>query len=193
MQRPLILASTSPYRRELLAKLGLEFTALAPGVSETPLANEAPQALAARLAADKALAVARQVGAGLVIGSDQVAVLDGAVLGKPMTRANTIDQLQRSSGRAVDFYTAVCVVDAASGTLHAAVDHCRVEFRTLALAHIERYVDREQPYDCAGGFKSEGLGIALFERIVGDDPNALVGLPLIRLTRLLEQFGVEVL
>jgi septum formation protein len=193
MTRSLVLASTSAYRRELLRKLGLPFEVAAPGVAETSREGEAPAALALRLATEKALAVAARRSEGLVIGSDQVAELDGEWLDKPLTRANAIRQLQKASGRAVRFHTALCVADAATGEARTALDLCTVVFRPLTEAQIARYVDREQPYDCAGAFKSEGLGIALFERIEGDDPNALIGLPLIRLTRLLEAFGVEVL
>ncbi len=189
----IILASTSPYRRELLAKLGLPFECAAPGVDEAPLPGEAPPALAARLAEAKAWAVARGFPGGLIIGSDQVAGLDGEKLGKPMSRDNTIAQLRKASGRAVEFYTALCVANPATREAKTEVDCCTVVFRALSPAQIERYVDRDRPFDCAGGFKSEGLGIALFERIEGGDPNALVGLPLIRLTRMLEAFGVEVL
>lgn len=189
----LILASTSPYRRELLGKLGLAFEAIAPDIPETPRADETPAALATRLAAEKARAVAGRLDGGLVIGSDQVAVLDGRLLGKPLDRDHTFQQLRRSAGRSVVFHTAVCVVDAATGEAKADLDRCTVVFRPLTDAQIERYVERERPFDCAGGFKAEGLGIALFERIEGEDPNALVGLPLIRLTRLLEAFGVAVL
>ncbi len=189
----IILASTSPYRRELLGKLGLRFETAAPGVAETPLPGEHPAALARRLAEAKALAVARGFPGSLIVGSDQVAVLDGEQLGKPMHRDNAIAQLRKASGRPVAFYTALCVMDSASLETKTEMDLCRVVFRTLSTDQIERYVDRDRPYDCAGGFKSEGLGIALFERFEGEDPNALVGLPLIRLTRLLEAFGVAVL
>lgn len=193
MNQPLILASTSPYRRQLLEKLGLCFAAASPGVDERREEGEPPEALASRLATEKAQAVAQRFPEHLVIGSDQVAELDGELLGKPLTRENAIGQLRRCSGRAVRFHTAVCVVNAATGETRMEIDLCVVVFRPLTEAQIGRYVDREHPYDCAGSFKSEGLGIALFERIEGDDPNALVGLPLIRLTRLLEAFGVGVL
>jgi septum formation protein len=193
MTYPLVLASTSPYRRELLQKLGLPFETAAPGVPEGSRENEPPEALAPRLATEKALAVAQRFSGHLVIGSDQVAALDGELLGKPLTRENAVRQLRKASGRAVRFYTALCVVDSATGEARTDLDLCTVVFRSLALEQIERYVDRERPLDCAGAFKSEGLGIALFERIEGDDPNALVGLPLIRLIRLLEGFGVAVL
>lgn len=189
----LILASTSSYRRALLEKLNLPFDAAAPDVDESPRPGESPAALAQRLATEKALAVARRHPDSLVIGSDQVADLDGEPLGKPMTRANTLRQLQNASGRSVRFYTALCVANAATGETRTDLDVCTVVFRALTDTQIERYVDRERPFDCAGGFKSEGLGIVLFERIEAEDPNALVGLPLIRLVRLLEGFGIEVI
>jgi septum formation protein len=189
----LILASTSPYRRHLLEKLGLPFEAVAPGVDETPLDGEAPDALALRLAQEKALAVARKFPGSLVVGSDQVAVLDGERLGKPLDRDTAAGQLRRASGRSVAFYTALCAADSAAGESRSGLDRCAVVFRTLTEGQIQRYVDRDRPFDCAGGFKSEGLGIALFERFEGEDPNALVGLPLIRLTRMLEDLGVAVL
>jgi septum formation protein len=189
----LILASSSPYRQELLGKLGLPFDSVAPGIPERPLDQEPPDVLALRLATEKALAVARRCADSLVIGSDQVAVLDGEQLAKPLNRDNAIRQLTKASGRTVQFHTALCVANSASGETKTDVDLCSVVFRPLSDEQIERYVDRDRPFECAGGFKSEGLGIVLFERIEGDDPNALVGLPLIRLVRLLEAFGVAVL
>lgn len=193
MKPRLILASTSAYRRTLLEKLGLSFGVAAPDVDESPRPGEAPAALAQRLATAKAQAVARRHPDSLVIGSDQVADLDGEPLGKPLTRDNTLRQLKNASGRSVRFYTALCVAESATGDIKTDLDVCTVVFRSLTDAQIERYVDRERPFDCAGGFKSEGLGIALFERIEGEDPNALVGLPLIRLARLLEGFGIRVI
>lgn len=192
MATRLVLASTSFYRRQLLAKLGLEFEAVAPGVAETPLDGEPPASLALRLAEEKAHAVARCRPDSLVIGSDQVAFLDEEIVSKPGTRANAILQLQRASGRTVRFYTALCVVNTATGQTRTDLDVCAVVFRHLEPGQIERYVDRDLPFDSAGGFKAEGLGIALFERIDGEDPNALIGLPLIRLVRILESFGVEI-
>ncbi|MGZ8246633.1 Maf family protein [Methylomagnum sp.] len=189
----LILASTSSYRRALLEKLGLPFDTAAPEVAETPQAGEAPADLALRLATEKALAVAHRHPGSLIIGSDQVADLDGEPLGKPITRDNTIRQLKNASGRSVRFYTALCVANAATGETRTDIDVCTVIFRALTDEQIERYVDRDRPFDCAGGFKAEGLGIVLFERIEGEDPNALIGLPLIRLVRLLEGFGVGVI
>lgn len=191
----LVLGSTSRYRAELLRRLTPHFRQAAPDVSETQQPGENPAALAARLALAKAEAVARRHPGAVVIGSDQVAELDGEALGKPGTAANAREQLARCSGRAVLFHTALCVVDARGGTLqaHADIDLTTVQFRALSAGEIERYVEREQPLDCAGSFKSEGLGIALFERIENDDPSALIGLPMIALCRLLRRAGIAVL
>lgn len=185
--RPLVLASTSPYRRELLARLGVEFTTARPDVDETPLPGEAPEALVARLARAKAQAVAAAHPEALVIGSDQVAVLDGAILGKPGSHERAREQLLRASGREVRFLTGLALCDGERCAVE--VEPYGVVFRTLSEGQIERYLRREQPYDCAGSFKSEGLGIVLFERLEGEDPNALIGLPLIRLVRMLEAAG----
>ncbi|MDT4329842.1 Maf family protein [Methylomonas sp. MS20] len=189
----LVLASGSSYRRQLLARLQLAFTVAASDVDETPLVGETPADLTARLALAKAQALRAVYPEHLIIGSDQAAAIDGATLGKPGGREGAIRQLALQAGRVVTFYTAVCLLDAGSGRCWCDLDVCQVHFRPLTPAQIERYVDREQPFDCAGSFKSEGLGIALFEKIVGDDPNALIGLPLIKLTTLLEQAGVSVL
>jgi septum formation protein len=189
--RPLVLASTSPYRRELLARLGLPFDIAKPGVDEQRHPDETPEAMVRRLAAEKAAAVAAELPQGLVIGSDQCAVLDGKVLGKPGDRTNAIAQLTAASGRIVRFLTAVCVRDAATGIERQALDETVVTFRRLHDAEIQRYVERERPLDCAGSFKSEGLGITLFERIENRDPTALVGLPLIALARLLRDAGLH--
>ncbi len=184
----LVLASTSRYRRELLERLRLPFDVARPEADETPLPGEAPAALAARLAEAKAAAVATLDPGAWVIGSDQVAELDGAPLGKPGGREAAIAQLAAMSGRTVAFHTGVCVVRAGAAPL-AAADVTRVRFRRLERAEIERYVDAEQPFDCAGSFKSEGYGIVLFEAIASEDPTALVGLPLIATARLLRQAG----
>jgi septum formation protein len=184
----LVLASTSRYRRELLARLGVRFETARPEVDETPREGEAPDALALRLAAAKALAVAAQNPGAWVIGSDQVADFDGAPLGKPGDRATAIAQLEAMSGRAVAFRTAVAV--AADGAVATALDTTLVRFRHLDRDVIERYLDAERPYDCAGSFKSEGLGIALFDAIESRDPTALVGLPLIATARLLRDAGL---
>ena len=188
----LVLASTSPYRREMLARLGLPFRCMAPDVDESAFADESPQALAARLAASKTAAVAGACPGALIIGSDQVAELDGRILGKPGTESAARAQLAAGSGRTMVFHTAVCVLDTRSRPhrMHDASDRTRVQFRTLDPAAIERYVAAEQPLDCTGSFKAEGLGIALFERIESDDPTALIGLPLIALARLLREAGV---
>jgi septum formation protein len=191
--RHLVLASTSPFRRELLGRLGLAFDTVAPDTDETPWPGEQPQHLVTRLAEAKARAVVGRFPSSVIIGSDQVACIDGAVLGKPGTRDAAIAQLRRASGRAVEFFTGLCVLDAASGEVWTVVEPFRVHFRQLTDEQIAHYLERETPFNCAGSFKSEGLGIALFRRLEGDDPNALVGLPLIRLTEMLYQAGVPVL
>lgn len=188
----LILGSTSRYRRELLGRLHVPFEVNAPDVDETPLAGEAPAALALRLALAKARAVARQAGAGtVVIGSDQVADVDGQPIGKPGTHERAVAQLRAMSGREIVFQTAVAVVRADTGFERALLAPVRVRFRTLSDAEIERYLRLEQPYDCAGSAKSETLGIALLSAIESDDPTALVGLPLIRTCELLRAAGLD--
>lgn len=186
----LLLASTSPYRRELLQRLRIGFDTARPETDETPGAGEAPVDLAARLARAKAQVVAARHPHAWVIGSDQVAELDGEPLGKPGCREGALRQLQAMSGRRVVFHTGLCLVggDTARGLLQA-MDRTCVQFRALALDEIERYVDAEQPYDCAGSFKCEGLGISLFDAIETRDPTALVGLPLIATARLLREAG----
>jgi septum formation protein len=191
----LVLGSTSRYRAELLRRLTPQFRQAAPDVDETRLPGEAPAALAARLALAKADAVAQRFPGAVVIGSDQVAELDGEALGKPGSVERARAQLAACSGRAVRFHTALCLVDARGAAIqaHAETDLTTVQFRTLAPDEIARYVEREQPLDCAGSFKSEGLGIALFDRIASEDPSALIGLPMIALCRLLRQAGISVL
>lgn len=189
--RPLVLGSTSVYRRELLARLGLPFTVEAPHVDETPLPGEAPADLARRLSAAKADAVARRHPDAIVIGSDQVADLAGEPLGKPGNHANAVAQLERMSGREVVFQTAVSVVCHATGFAQHELAPVRVRFRALDRAGIEAYLVKEQPYDCAGSARSEGLGIALLDAIHNDDPTALVGLPLIRTCRMLRAAGLR--
>lgn len=188
--RTLVLGSTSRYRRELLQRLGLPFTVAAPDVDETPLQGEAPRALALRLALAKAHAVAAQHPDAVVIGSDQVADLHGQPLGKPGTHERASAQLQRMSGETVIFQTAVAVVCAATGFEQVDLAPVEVRFRTLTGDEIERYLHAEQPYDCAGSAKSEGLGISLLDAILSDDPTALVGLPLIRTCRMLRAAGL---
>lgn len=188
---PLVLASTSPYRRELLARLGLPFEVEAPEVDEAPLAGEAPEALVRRLSEAKARAVAARRPGAVVVGSDQVAVIDGEVLGKPGGPERAREQLRRASGRAVDFLTGLAVLDTRDGRLQLAVVPFRVVFRPLDEARIEAYLRHDEPWNCAGSFRSERLGVALFERMEGDDPTALMGLPLIRLVRMLEAVGLD--
>ena len=190
---PLILASTSRYRSELLERLRLPFLVVAPEVDETPLPGEAPAALAQRLALAKARAVAALHPQAVVIGADQVADLDGQPLGKPGTHERAVAQLQRLSGRQAVFHTAVAVVRADTSFEEVTLAPVTVHFRTLGGAEIEHYLRLEEPYDCAGSAKCETLGIALLEAIVSDDPTALVGLPLIRTSRMLRDAGIDVL
>lgn len=191
--RPLILGSTSRYRQELLSRLGLPFQTESPDVDETPAPNEPPADLALRLALAKAREVAARFPDAIVIGSDQVADLHGEPLGKPGTHERAVAQLQRMRGETVVFQTAVAVVCQRSGFEEAELAAVRVAFRQLSDEQIERYLQIERPYDCAGSAKSEGLGIALLERIDNDDPTALVGLPLIRTCHLLRAAGVPIL
>lgn len=187
----LVLASTSRYRRELLSRLALPFMTYAPNVDETPLAGESPDGTAVRLAREKALVVAQAYPTTVVIGSDQVAEFEGLRLDKPGTRERAIAQLEAVSGRTVEFRTAVCVAVDGGKRMFEALVPTRVTFRSFDRAQAERYVDIEQPLDCAGSAKAEGLGIALIAAIVGDDPTALIGLPLIATVGLLQQAGVD--
>ncbi len=191
--RPLILGSTSAYRRELLQRLRLPFEVVSPEVDETPLPGESPRDLALRLALSKARAVAARQPAAVVIGSDQVADLGGEPLGKPGTHERAVAQLRRMRGRTVIFQTAVAVVCIETGFEQVELAPVRVRFRDLTDAEIESYLRAETPYDCAGSAKSEGLGIALLDTIESDDPTALVGLPLIRTARLLRAAGLSLL
>ena len=191
--RQLVLASTSRYRRELLGRLALRFECVDPGVAEQALPAEAAADTAARLALLKACALAARFPHALIVGADQVASCDGAILGKPGTHANAVRQLTAMSGRTVRFDTALAVLDARSGAANSRGVPCLVHFRRLSTAQIEDYLQREQPYDCAGSAKAEGLGIALIARIDGEDPTALIGLPLIALTELLALAGMPVL
>ncbi|OWQ87656.1 septum formation inhibitor Maf [Roseateles aquatilis] len=193
LPRPLILGSTSRYRRELLERLRLPFETAAPDVDETPRPGETPETLASRLALAKARAVAARFPRALVIGSDQVADLDGQPLGKPGTHDRAVEQLRAMRGRTVVFHTALAVVCAETGFEAEDLAPVRVRFRDLDDADIERYLRAEQPYDCAGSAKAEGLGIALLDAIESDDPTALIGLPLIRTVALLRRGGVDVL
>jgi septum formation protein len=193
MQRTLILASTSRYRRELMNRLRVPFEVHAPEVDETPLEGETPRALAVRLALEKANAVAKRFPEAVVIGSDQVADLNGAALGKPGDHARATQQLRRMRGQTLVFQTAVAVVCRAAQFEQNDIAPVRVVFRDLTDAAIEHYLNAEQPYDCAGSAKSEGLGIALLDAIDSDDPTALVGLPLMRTCRMLRAAGIELL
>lgn len=189
----LILASTSPYRRELLERLGIPFEVCSPKTDETALPGEAPEQMALRLAIAKAQAVAQDFPDALIIGSDQVATVDGLQLGKPLTHENALQQLRKVRGRAVLFHTALCLYNSQTGQFQTALVPCTVYFRNLDDTQIERYLTKEKPYQCAGSAKSEGLGIALIERMETDDPNALIGLPLIALVTMLEKAGMPAL
>lgn len=191
--QPIILGSSSPYRSELLAKLKLPFSTASPDINESPLMGESPAQLVLRLAENKARKVAESNLSALVIGSDQVAVLDGEILGKPGTAENAVKQLIAASGKTVTFLTGLALYNAANQQMQSIVEPFEVNFRNLSETQIRRYVDLEQPLDCAGSFKSEGLGISLFSELRGSDPNSLIGLPLIRLTDMLAAQGVNVL
>ena len=190
--KPLILASSSIYRQELLKRLRLAFTAVSPDIDESPLAGETPPATALRLAEQKARALAGRFPDALIIGSDQVAELNGLAIGKPDNHIEAVKQLTAASGNILYFHTALCLFDAGSGQTQMKIAINDVKFRVLTARQIERYLLAEKPYDCAGSAKSEGLGIALIEYIHGDDPNALIGLPLIELTTMLMRAGVVV-
>lgn len=189
----IVLASTSRYRAELLGRIVADFEQTSPGVDETERAGETPRERAARLAEAKARAIAaNRRDDVVVIGSDQVAALGDTVLHKPGVAQTAHEQLRASSGKAIDFYTAACVVDTHGGVRHAILDHTRVVFRDLTDAEIDRYIAHESPLDCAGSFRVEGAGIALFERIESEDPTALIGLPLIKLAKLLRAAGLAI-
>lgn len=187
----LLLASGSPYRRMLLERLGIPFRVRAPGVDESPRSGESPGDLAGRLARVKAGALADERDA-LVIGSDQAVACRGELTGKPGDRGSAARQLRNQSGRSVDFHTGLCLLDTRSGEARVEVETVRVVFRSLTHGEIERYLDRDEPFDCAGSFKSESLGVALCERIECEDPTTLVGLPLVRLCRMLREAGFRI-
>ena len=189
----LVLASTSPFRRELLARLGLPFETANPDTDEAALDGETPTATALRLSEAKARAVATRYPEALIIGSDQVACLDGQVFGKPGNHENAVKQLKAMRGRTVNFFTGLCLLNAKTGKAHLRGVPTLVTFRNLSDAAIESYLRNEQPYNCAGSAKSEGLGIAVIAKMAGEDPNALIGLPLIALCDLLELEKVNVL
>ncbi len=192
MKKPLVLASSSLYRQELLKRLRLPFTAVSPDIDESPAPGETPPATALRLAEQKARALAARFPDALIIGSDQVAELDGLAIGKPGDHAEAVKQLTAASAHTVYFHTALCLLDAGVGQAQTKIATNEVKFRALTPEQIERYLLAEKPYDCAGSAKSEGLGITLIESIRGDDPNALIGLPLIELTTMLMRAGVEI-
>ena len=187
----LVLASTSPYRRELLSRLGLPFSVASSDTDESPLPGEAAETLALRLAEAKARAVAPAYPQALIIGSDQVAIANGKIYGKPGTHERAVAQLQELSGQSVNFYTALCLYDSRNDSRQICGVPRQVKFRSLSNSEIENYLAREPAYNCAGSAKSEGLGIALLDSLSGDDPNALVGLPLIALCAMLRQAGMN--
>lgn len=191
--QPLVLASTSIYRRQLLSILQIPFLTDAPSIDETPLPNEDARQTSWRLSRMKAAAVAARHPDALIIGSDQVALLDGEQLGKPMTHDNAVRQLRAMRGKTVDFFTALSLLNARTGDIQTEVVETHVTFRQLNDQQIENYLLKEQPYHCAGSAKSEGLGIALIQRIEGNDPNSLIGLPLIALVDMLEKQGVKII
>jgi len=189
--RQLVLASTSPFRKALLEKLGLAFITAAPEVDETPLPGESAIDLVQRLAAAKALALAESYPDSLIIGSDQVCVIDGKITGKPHTEERACEQLRQASGHSVIFYTGLALFNSKTNNLEVVCEPFSVDFRALTDREINHYVRKEQPLGCAGSFKSEGLGITLFDRLTGRDPNTLVGLPLIALCGMLREAGMD--
>lgn len=189
----LILASSSPFRKEVLSRLGIPFDTVSPDADESMLADELPSKLVVRLAKLKAEAVANDYPDALIIGSDQVAALDGNILGKPGDHENAVRQLEQASGRNVMFYTGLCLLNSKTGISQSDYSIFTVTFRKLTADQIENYLQKEKPYNCAGSFKSEALGSALFETLDGKDPTSLIGLPLIKLIRMLENEGVRVI
>lgn len=185
MTQPLLLASSSPFRKELLEKLCLPFDSASPDINETPLFNESPEQYVKRLAEEKSKALASEYSEHIIIGSDQCAVINGKIIGKPHTHENAIEQLKNASGSCVTFYTGLALFNAQTNSIQSSVECFKVHFRDLTDQEIDRYLKIETPYKCAGSFKSEGLGISLFEKLEGDDPNTLIGLPLIRLLEML--------
>ncbi len=188
----IVLGSSSPFRKQLLQQILDEFETCSPDIDETPLPNETPEELVKRLAVKKAEAVAVTFPEALIIASDQVSVLDGNINGKPGNFENAVAQLKASSGKQVTFFTSLCLYDAKTKQLLLDVVPFRVHFRQLSDEKIRRYVEKEAPFNCAGSFKSEGLGISLFEKLEGDDPNSLIGLPLIKLVGMFEQKGIQI-
>jgi len=192
MSLPLILGSTSPFRAEILQKLCVSFDTAAPDIDESSQANETPTELVERLSISKAKKVAEAHPAALIVGSDQVACVEQQILGKPHTHEKAVEQLRFLSGKIVSFHTGLCLFNSETGNTQSTVEVFKVHFRTLSDDQIERYLQNEQPYNCAGSFKSEALGISLFKKLEGDDPNTLIGLPLIRLVEFLSNEGLQV-
>jgi MAF protein len=191
--KTIILASTSPFRKTLLEKLNLPFICAKPNIDETAKLNETAVELVERLAIEKAKAVANEFPNALIIGSDQVALSEGNILGKPHNFENGLKQLSSFSDKAVEFHTGLCVYNSSTGKSISLVELFTVHFKVLSIQEISAYLNAEEPYNCAGSFKSEGLGICLFKKLEGDDPNTLIGLPLIRLVSLLKLQGLDVL
>jgi len=189
---PLILASTSPFRKSVLSRLPIPFETFAPEVDETALPSECPAALVSRLAELKAKSAKTTYPQALIIGSDQVAVIDDTLLGKPGNHEQAVKQLNKASGKQVDFLTGLCLLNTNTNQVQLDVVRFSVKFRQLTASQIENYLYLDKPYNCSGSFKSEGLGIALLERMIGSDPTAIIGLPLIRLVRMLEAEGIQV-
>ena len=192
-QIELVLASSSPFRRRLLGQLSVEFRTLDPDIDESPLPNEMPQTLVRRLSIAKARAVVSRAPAALIIGSDQVAVHQGAIVGKPRDHADAVTQLLSSSGKTITFFTSVALLNTTNDSLQVEVVPFAVRFRPLTREKIEYYLEREKPYECCGSLRADGLGIALLDQLRGDDPTALIGLPLTVLTKMLEKEGFRVL
>lgn len=190
--RTIVLGSTSPFRKALLQKLNIPFECAKPNIDETAHKGESPIELVERLAIEKAQAISNFPNA-LIIGSDQVALCDDEILGKPNNFDNAVKQLTKFSGKAVTFYTGLCVLDSSTNKVHSLVEPFIVHFNELSQTEIENYIKAEEPYNCAGSFKSEGLGICLFKKLEGEDPNTLIGLPLIKLVSLFKQHGFDVL
>ena len=191
----IILASSSPYRKQLLEKLQLPFSCHSPDIDETRQPNELPETLVKRLAIEKAQAIATSLNTpnNLIISSDQIAVLDNNILTKPGNHGNAVNQLIQCSGKTVTFLTSLCILNTTTNNQSTHIEPFIVQFRDLSQQDIENYLHKDKPYDCAGSFKAESLGIALFEKMQGDDPNSLIGLPLIKLTSLLKEHGVDIL
>ena len=189
----LVLASSSPFRRLLLEQLDLPFRSISPEIDETPISGEGPQDLVRRLSIAKARAVAPKAPASLVIGSDQISVHNGRIVGKPQDHADAVSQLKNSSGQIINFYTGVALLNTVNNNLQVEVIPFEIHFRSITYDQIEKYLEREQPYGCCGSLRADGLGIALLKRLAGNDPSALIGLPLITLVQMLKVEGIDVI